>query len=475
WTAARSRRPDEPRLTTSHPGATSATTEGTQLTESSGQQQLLRNTPLFREDLPFTARSAAAPAAGAPPARTAYAVSRCGNTSQFEALGAEWNALLERAHHQSVFLKHQWMSAWWERIGAGSRDLFVLLARDGHGRLVGILPLCRQTHGRGLFARRALHFLGSWPEAPEHLDAIVDATGAAGIVEALVAALGGMRGEFDAIELLDLTEKSLLQPALARLAAAAGYACRTRAWQVCPYIGLAGTYDKYLMTLTQKHRYKVRLFGKRLAAAHKVEMEVATEPAQVGAALEEMFRLHAMRWTLKTDDVSGFDDPAVHAFHRLAAEKLAADGAIRIFLLRCDGKAVAACYCLVQGGRMYFFQPGFDPEFRKLHVGKVLLGRVIERCYEERLVEFDFLRGTEDYKFDWTERTRPTLACDVALTARARVAHALAEAQRQGHARWMEHRGRLVARVKAHPTGAKLLAALKKRRGGMAAPEPAED
>lgn len=391
------------------------------------------------------------------------------------ALAGEWNELLDRAHHQSVFLKHQWMSAWWERIGEGSRELFVLLARDARGRLAGVLPLCRQVHGRGPLARRALHFLGSWPEAPEHLDAIADAADAPGIVEALVGALASMRGEFDAIELLDLAQSSLLQPALARWAKADALAHRSWVWQECPHIACSGTFDKYLMTLTQKHRYKVRLFGKRLAAAHQVQLEVASEPLQVKPALEEMFRLHAMRWTLKTDDVSGFDDPAVHAFHRLAAERLAAEGAIRIFLLRCDGQAVAACYCLIYAGRMYFFQPGFDPAFRKLHVGKVLLGRVIEYCYQQGLQDFDFLRGTEDYKFDWTEHRRSTLACHVAITPRGKVAHWAGDHARRFEAWRMAQRRRLVARVKASPTGARVLAKVNRLLGRSAAPAPAEE
>jgi CelD/BcsL family acetyltransferase involved in cellulose biosynthesis len=452
---------------------------------SAQPERLLDEAMLRRAAAPDAAVPAAAAPAGherpaMPAARVAsatpvYTVSRCSNRAAFEALAGEWNALLERAHHRSVFLRHAWMSAWWERIGAATRELFVLLARDADGRLAGVLPLCRQVHGRGPLARRALHFLGSWPEAPEHLDAIVRAEGAPAIVEALIGALGSMRGEFDAVELLDLAEPSLLRPALERLSAERGHAHRTWMWQECPYIGLAGTFDKYLMTLTQKHRYKVRLFGKRLAAAHKVELEVAAEPAQVKPALEEMFRLHAMRWTLKTDDVSGFDDPAVHAFHRLAAERLAAAGAIRLFLLRCDGKAVAACYCLVDGGRMSFFQPGFDPEFRKLHVGKVLLARVIEYCYQHRLAEFDFLRGTEDYKFDWTQHKRPTLACHVALTASAKWAHWSSDAWRRFELRRLALRRQVLNRVKSSPAGARALEAAKRLLGRSRPVQPAED
>ena len=421
-------------------------------------------------------RPPAVAVARAAKAATEPVVTLCDNVEAFEVLAAEWNGLLGRASHKSAFLKHQWMSAWWQLIGAASasRQLFVLLARDGSGQLVGVLPLCREIRGHGLLRRRVLQFLGSWPEAPEHLDAIVQQEGAAAIVEALVAELESMRSQFEAIELLDLAEKSLLQPALARWSTAAGHAQRSWMWQECPYITLAGSFDKFMMTLTQKHRYKVRLFGKRLAAAHKVELEVAAEPAQVGPALEEMIRLHAMRWTLKTDDVSGFDDPAVHAFHRRACALLAADDAIRIFLLRCDGRAVAACYCFVYAGRVYFFQPGFDPEFRKLHVGKVLLARVIEYCYQNGLTEFDFLRGTEEYKFDWTQQKRPTMACNIALTPRARLAHAVLDAEARLQVQWMALRQRVVTRLKATPAGARALA-LARRLSGRTAPAPAEE
>lgn len=122
-------------------------------------------------------------------------ITLCDDGESFEALAAEWNALLNRAQHKSAFLKHQWMSAWWALIGAtsASRQLFVLLARDRDEKLVGVIPLYCETRGRGALRRRVLHFLGSWPEAPEHLDAIIQEEGAASIVDELIAGLESLR------------------------------------------------------------------------------------------------------------------------------------------------------------------------------------------------------------------------------------------------------------------------------------------
>jgi CelD/BcsL family acetyltransferase involved in cellulose biosynthesis len=81
------------------------------------------------------------------------------------------------------------------------------------------------------------------------------------------------------------------------------------------------------------------------------------------------------------------------------------------------------------------------------------------------LLEFDFLRGTEDYKFDWTDQKRPTLACNVALSARAKATHAALEGLRRFEIQSTELRRRLVARVKSTPAGARALATVKRLLG----------
>ncbi|MBI4754706.1 MAG: GNAT family N-acetyltransferase [Betaproteobacteria bacterium] len=391
-------------------------------------------------------------------AMTPYEVGVCRDEQAFRGLGAEWNSLLGRALQPSAFLKHQWMETWWDQFGSvsGAREPFVLTARDEQGQLVGLLPLYRETRGPGPLRHRILRFLGTAPEAPEHLDAIVHQTHHQQILDALLAGLARLRDQFDALELTDLAEGSVLLPALTRLARNDGFAHRSWPWEQCPYVRTEGSFEGYLKKLSSKHRYKVRLFGRRLAEGRQVEVEVAREPEQVRRGMEEFFRLHSMRWALK-DGISGFDDAAVHTFHRGVAAALAADDAVRLFLLRCDGRAVAACYCLYFDRRMFFYQPGFDPEFRKLHVGKVLLGKALEYCFKEGIREFDFLRGMEEYKFDWTSDVRPTWACDVAVSRRGRVWYALRSLRRRIQAPLIELRRRLVAKLRGSESGSRLL------------------
>lgn len=403
-----------------------------------------------------------------PPQTTAggleYRVVLSQGAQDLHALGPEWNELLSDAPNKSAFLKHQWMSTWWRLIGSGShsRQLFILTARDPQLRLVGILPLYRETHGSGPFRYRALRFVGTTHEAPEHLDAIVRSADHARILQALVAGLSAHRNEYDALLLTDLAEDALLTPALARWSESNGFSYRSWTWQVSPYLTTEGSFEDYMKTVSSKHRYKVRHFGRRLAESYQVEFEVAREPLPVRRALEELFELHAKRWSVKEDDVSGFDNELSRRFHRSLAESLSGEDGIRLFLLRCDGRAVAACYCFHFDRRLFFYQPGWDPALRHLHVGKVLLGRVLQYCFQEGIREFDFLRGTEDYKSDWTSRTRRTVAWQTALSPQAKTAFSFQHALRQTADRALALRIQLVSVLKRFEAGRRVVALVKK-------------
>jgi CelD/BcsL family acetyltransferase involved in cellulose biosynthesis len=104
----------------------------------------------------------------------AYAVSLCSDATAFEALTAEWDALLQRAARRNTFLTHEWIATWWKliRSASGKRQLFILIARDPAGKLCGVLPLELESVGVGPLAYRILRFAGTANEAPEHLDVI---------------------------------------------------------------------------------------------------------------------------------------------------------------------------------------------------------------------------------------------------------------------------------------------------------------
>src|SRR5204862_1175401 len=69
---------------------------------------------------------------------------------------------------------------------------------------------------------------------------------------------------------------------------------------------------------------------------------------------------------------------------------------------------VAAWYGFAWGDTVYFYQSGRDPAWERHSVGLVLMGTMIQRAIERGYRRFDFLRGADPYKRQWTTTDRMT-------------------------------------------------------------------
>ena len=145
---------------------------------------------------------------------------------------------------------------------------------------------------------------------------------------------------------------------------------------------------------------KLRMNRHRADRAGGWRIQTATE-ATVSALLDELVRLHAMRWT-SLGEAGVLADPRVRAFHREAAPGLLAMGALRLQVLRIGHVIAAAIYALLAGtDRLFFYLSGFDPAFAFQSPGTILLGTMIEQAISEGRRELHFLRGKEAYKYAW--------------------------------------------------------------------------
>jgi CelD/BcsL family acetyltransferase involved in cellulose biosynthesis len=176
----------------------------------------------------------------------------------------------------------------------------------------------------------------------------------------------------------------------------------------CPHIQLRGSFDEYLAgrpngTQTQwqrRHRWLMQQPG--------YAIECYREPTAVVRGLETLMRLHHERWA-REGGSDAFDSPTVEQFHREAARAFALNGWARVYVLSAADGARAALYGWRYADRFVFYQAGYDPQWRRRSVGTVLLGHIISDCFKDGVTEFDFLRGTEDYKFNWANGERQTV------------------------------------------------------------------
>ena len=93
-------------------------------------------------------------------------------------------------------------------------------------------------------------------------------------------------------------------------------------------------------------------------------------------------------------------DEAMAAFFREVAEGFLASGRLRLAFLSTRGVDVASVFQFRTDGALLLYNSGYDPKLRAANPGLVLIARSIGQAVAEGCAEYDFLRGTERYKYD---------------------------------------------------------------------------
>lgn len=193
------------------------------------------------------------------------------------------------------------------------------------------------------------------------------------------------------------------------VAAGIGGAARVTEVEASPTVRLAATsWDGYLARPDARRSRRIAAQAERALAEPDLRVEVADEPATIGAALDELVRLHHLRF----GDRSRSFEPAKHATVSTAATAMAADGAASVRTLLVGDRAVAALFLLIGADATWFHQSGWDPAFAERSVGRtVLVDAMRASCEQGR--DFHLLCGDHEYKQWWATDDQPVAAVEV--------------------------------------------------------------
>jgi CelD/BcsL family acetyltransferase involved in cellulose biosynthesis len=352
------------------------------------------------------------------------AVSEVADAEGLSSLEGDWSDLVGRAADPTPFQSFEWQATWWRHYGRGR--LWILAAREG-GVLQGLMPLHISRYRSTPL--RQVRFLG----APlSDFQEILAARGRETEVrEAFVAHLAAHSDRWDLCDFADQRKGTSLTVG----EMPEGLRPLLVPHRVCPYVPLTPSWDEFVKGLSKNMRANVGRRRRQVAKQFTAEYDLATEET-VGTAMEELFRLHNVRWRRR--GVSGaFAGARVQAFHHEVARRFLARGWLRLHRLRLDGETRAAFYCFQLGPRVYYYLSGFDVAFGKYSIGNVLMAQAIERAIGDGAREFDLLRGDETYKFAWKAEERETLRLILGRAA-LRSSFALSAHRLE---RFLEHKG----------------------------------
>src|SRR5262245_11813833 len=338
-------------------------------------------------------------------------------------LRVEWQAMF-RASGAPPFLSWEWLSTWHKWFGQ-EKHPFLLCAREG-GNLIALLPLCAENRQSSRFSPvlKRMSFMGESYGASDYLDILALPGFKQKSADIFIDYLALPRS-FDLLELEGMSADSrTLQSLTRRFANDGRFRYRIVPQYICPRMSLDARWEDLLERSRRSDYFKQCI--RRLNKIASFEFRVISDVNEIPAAFGRHMALHVGRW-IDRGGSSAFRTAEQKGFTFDAAAELARAGMTRFEEIWLEGECRASFFGFESGDCYYFYLSGFDQAWSKYSLGFTLLGLSIREASRRGLKMYDFLRGGENYKFDWTDTLRMTITAQVASDSRAAKWHVARE------------------------------------------------
>ncbi|MGH2731554.1 MAG: GNAT family N-acetyltransferase [Actinomycetota bacterium] len=303
----------------------------------------------------------------------------------------EWRELLAIDRHRHIFVTPQWCRVWWEEFGAGCR-LLVLTFFDPHPVGLGALVLdpsdgAERSRLSLLGGEDLTDYMGPLSAGDEHLPAIA---------EALVRYASEEIPGWSCLDVRCLPVPFGFAEWLVEAADRMGLDFGLEQHEMTLVLDLPTSFETYLEDLDSKARRELRRKLRRFDREAGPGGVRSADPSSLEPDLTSFIDLHRGSEGLK----GKFMVAERASFFRRIAHALQPAGLLSLDFLEANDRQFASTFSFTFDGVFSLYNSAYDDELRALSPGVVLAALLIQRAIQRRLRRFDFLRGTERYKFD---------------------------------------------------------------------------
>lgn len=327
------------------------------------------------------------------------------NTEQeFTDLKDEWQTLAEQS--DSIFLTFEWQHLWWQTYHKqmDQSGLAIITARESQSKkLLAILPffthIKKFDYGQKF---KTLQLIGTEIESSDYLDIIAPVEQKKILLKKIFSDPKVIKflENVDLLLLDNLADGSTLleeRQELANLLTSTYYHYVTK---VCPYLPLPETTEEFWKQLSKNFKSNLKRGRNKLKRAG-FSINVVKSEEEIETAVKNLFQLHDQRFQAKQAK-SKFDFERRGKFHQQVARTFLRKGWLQLYQIFDGPKTIGSLYCFKFNGTMMYVQGGFDPEYSQYGLGNQIILKAIEDAIELNFKKFDFMRGSEPYKFKWT-------------------------------------------------------------------------
>ncbi len=352
--------------------------------------------------------SADAPADATKPA---VRITRLSDPVQLATLTTKWNRLAG----DIPFRQWELLEAWWRHLSEHRDELFVLLAHDARGRLIGIAPwFCRPSKGFG----RVIRWLGSGIVCSDYLSILVEEKDRSEVVAAIYEWLIHEEPtQWDALDLeaVDASDQTIAE--LLEHFTTAGHRVERTAAPHCWRLELGSEWDAYVKELSSSRRGMVRKLDRRCFQTGMAQVRRVNNAEQFEDGFAILVHLHQRRRT-SLGERGCFAVPGFTEFLKLAARRFFDLNRLQLQWIELEGRFAAVEIDFIGGDTLYLYQSGIEPELMDARPGWLGTMATLRGAIRDGYRCYDFLRGDEPYKAHWRGVALPLTNVRVACKRR---------------------------------------------------------
>jgi CelD/BcsL family acetyltransferase involved in cellulose biosynthesis len=315
-----------------------------------------------------------------------------------ENLKSYWQGIRRNLDWPVIFILPPWLESWWRVFGSGM-EIYIRTVKDGDS-IIGIAPMRVKDN--------TASFIGDI-DVCDYVDFIIAPGRDVDFFNALFDEL--VKNGIRQLDLKHLRPDSKTLKNLVPLAASRGYQVITRPEDVNVEMDLPSTWDEYLESLNAKQRHEVKRKLRRLEEEGNLAFRFIEDTASVPAAMDTFFKM----FVDSRQDKAAFLTEQREAFFRLLTANMAAAGLLKLGVLELDLKPVAQIICFDYNNCIYLYNSGYNPDYVSLSAGLLSKAMAIKYSIEKGKRKFDFLKGSEVYKYHLGGKEVPLYTCLIDL------------------------------------------------------------
>lgn len=325
--------------------------------------------------------------------------------SDFFNLQADWIRLYDSSHNSNIFLSWDWTSSWWQHFGFNKEPLVVLV--ENNGNLVAIAPFYRHRLKIMGVPINTLSIMGDGEVCSENLDILSACCIEKEVCRSVFSFLINKVDSWDLLLLDDIASDGNLLFAGSSYANDHGLRSKSYRTTTNPFFKITQPWEDYFQTLGKKTKKnfrwgmnQLRKFGETRFFRFSNKCDLTHDQA-----LSEMMRLHEACWNDRGRP-GVFQRKSFREFHKVISKKFHETQRLALFFLFCGDTPIAAEYGFTYKKKFYSYQAGYDPDYKKFGIGKLMQILTLEYFFNKNYQEFDFLRGELAYKDKYADQKR---------------------------------------------------------------------